>query len=82
MNESLVMPSQQNKLWWFLLSIGVRAFHLCENSEEFNYDIKIPVHSFDAARIQKEVCIYLFLMEFLDAGAQFCDSFKKTVIIW
>lgn len=57
-------------------------FDLSQNSEKFNDDIKIPVHSFDAASIQEMVCVYLFLMEFLDAGAQCCDSFKKTVIIW
>lgn len=55
---------------------------MSQNSEGFNDDIKIPVHSFDAQSIQEWVCVYLFLMEFLDAGAQFCDSFKETVITW
>lgn len=51
------------------------------NSEEFNDDIKIPVHSFDAASIQKRICVCFLVIEFLHAGAKFCDSFKKTVII-
>lgn len=57
-------------------------FSLSQNSEGCNDDIKIPVHFFDVASVQKRVCVYLFLMECLDAGAQFCDSFKKTVIMW
>lgn len=44
-------------------------------------NIKIPVRSFDVALAQMMDCVYLFLMECLDAGAQFCNSFK-TVIIW
>lgn len=42
---------------------------------------KILVHSFDVALAQMTDCVYLFLMECLDVGAQFCDSFKKTVIM-
>lgn len=79
----LQCPAKDTLYWGiYCKEESIRVFSLSQNSEGCNDDIKIPVHFFDVALVQKRVCVYLFLMECLDAGAQFCDSFKKTVIMW